>query len=138
MIAQRKEKSVQCILERDETGVYRFTFKSVQRMAEETALLDSGVRENFLDKDVWRGLATGRVWLKRPIPVHNVDGTENRSGRIEYYCWLQVKPGERTDKMGFYLTNLGKNRFILGTHSCGPSTHGLTGRRDDCSKEKSK
>ena len=46
-------------------------------MAEETALLDSGVRENFLDEDVWKGLAIGRVRLKQPIPVHSVDGTEN-------------------------------------------------------------
>ena len=40
-------------------------------------LLDSGVRENILDKDVWKGLAIGRVRLKQPILVHNVDGTEN-------------------------------------------------------------
>jgi len=46
-------------------------------VAEETALLDSGVRENFLDEDVWKGLGIGRVRLKQPIPVHNVDGTEN-------------------------------------------------------------
>jgi len=28
-------------------------------VAEETALLDSGVRENFLDEDVWKGLGIG-------------------------------------------------------------------------------
>ena len=100
-------------------------------MAEETALLDSGVRENSLDEDVWKGLAIGRVWLKRPIPVDNVDGTENRSRRIEYYCWLQVKPEERTDKMRFYLTNLGKDHFILGYHflwTFNPRTDWKTGR----------
>ena len=30
-----------------------FTFKSVQRVAEEKALLDSGASENSLDDDVW-------------------------------------------------------------------------------------
>jgi len=41
-----------------------FTFKSVQRVAKETALLDSGASENFLDQDVWKGLGIGRVRLK--------------------------------------------------------------------------
>ena len=41
------------------------------------ASADSGVRENFLDEDVWKGLAIGQVQLKQPIPVHNVNGTEN-------------------------------------------------------------
>jgi len=63
-------------------------------VAEETALLDSGASENFLDEDIWKGLGIGRVQLKQPIPVHNIDETENRSGGIEYYCWLQVKPVE--------------------------------------------
>ena len=59
-----------------------FTFKTVQRVADEVALLDSGASENFLDEEVWRSLGIGRMRLERPIPVHNVDGTENRNGEI--------------------------------------------------------
>jgi len=44
-----------------------FTFKSVQRVAEETAPLDSGASKNSLDDDVWKGISIGQVWLKRPI-----------------------------------------------------------------------
>lgn len=91
-----------------------FTFRMVQKVAEETALLDSGASENFLDKRVWEGLGIGRVRLERPIPVHNVDRTENQNGEIQYYCWLKVRLGGRSEKMRFYLTNLGKDRFILG------------------------
>jgi hypothetical protein len=46
--------------------------------------------------------------------VHNVDGTENRQGAIEYYCWLKVRAGKAMRRMRFYLTSLGKDRFILG------------------------
>jgi len=31
-------------------------------------------------------------------------------------AWLRVKPGKGTEKMRFYLTNLGKDRIILGYH----------------------
>ena len=31
----------------------KFTFKTVQRVADEVALLDSGASENFLDEEVW-------------------------------------------------------------------------------------
>ena len=84
-----------------------FTFKSVQRVGEETAQLDSGASENFVDEDIWKGLSIGRVRLQQPIPVYNVDGTENRSGRIEYYCWLRVKLG----KNAILLNKSGKRPF---------------------------
>jgi len=54
-----------------------FTFKSVHRVGKETAWLDSGASKNFVDKDIWKGLGIGQVQLQQPIPVYNVDGTEN-------------------------------------------------------------
>ena len=39
----------------------RFTFKTVWSVAKETALLDSGMSENFLDEKVWQSLGIGRV-----------------------------------------------------------------------------
>ena len=43
-----------------------------------------------------------------------MDGTKNNQGTLKYYCWLKVKVGKREEKMMFFLTRLGKERFILG------------------------
>ena len=63
-----------------------FEFRTVQKTTDECALLDSGAMENFLDENVWRRLQIGRIKLLCPLTVHNVDGTENRTGKIEFYC----------------------------------------------------
>ena len=36
-----------------------FTFKTVQKVADEIVLLDSSTSENFLDKRVWESLGIG-------------------------------------------------------------------------------
>jgi hypothetical protein len=92
----------------------RFAFQTVSKTAEESALVDSGASENFLDLEVWKGLKIGHFRLKKAIPVHNVDGTANKQGAIDSYCWLKVKLAGREENMKFYLTNIGKERFILG------------------------
>ena len=92
----------------------KFAFRTVSKMADESALVDSGASENFIDFEVWRGLRIGRFRLKRVIPVHNVDGTANKQGAIDSYCWLKVRLGGKEENMKFYLTNIGKERFILG------------------------
>ena len=43
-----------------------------------------------------------------------MDGTDNSAGKIEYYCWLKVRLGRQEERMRFFLTNLGDDRFILG------------------------
>ena len=82
--------------------------------AEQTALLDSGATENFISHRTWRELGIGRQQLDKPIPVHNVDGTENRLGHIKYYCWLRIIHDKREKLQRFFLTDLGKDRMILG------------------------
>ena len=59
-------------------------------MAKKTALLDSGATENFISYNTWKQLGIWRQELDEPIMVHNVDGTENKKGKIIHYCWLQV------------------------------------------------
>jgi hypothetical protein len=59
-------------------------------MAEQTALLDSRATENFISYSTWKQLGIGRQELDEPITVHNVDGTENKKGKITHYCWLWV------------------------------------------------
>jgi len=55
-------------------------------MTREVALLDSRATENFLNEDIWRRLKIGHFKLIQLLTVYNVDGTENRKGKIEYYC----------------------------------------------------
>jgi predicted aspartyl protease len=55
-------------------------------MANEKALLDSGATENFIDETTWQRLGIGQKELGKPITVTNVDGTENKKGKITHYC----------------------------------------------------
>ena len=91
-----------------------FEFKSISRTADETTLIDSSATENFIDIEVWKALNIGRFHLARTIPVHNVDGSINKNGNIDSYVWLKVRLGKQEKNMKFYLTSIGKERFILG------------------------
>jgi gag-polyprotein putative aspartyl protease len=90
------------------------TFKTSQLMADEKALLDSGATENFIDETTWQRLGIGRKELGRPITVTNVDGTENKKGKITHYCWLRIQKGTRDKLQRFFVTDLGQDRIILG------------------------
>ena len=63
-------------------------------MAEEQALLDSGASENFSNEETWKELNIGAFTLPKPVTIYNVDGTENKQGKITRYCWLKVKRGD--------------------------------------------
>jgi hypothetical protein len=91
-----------------------FEFNTVQKTTNELALLDSGATENFLDKEVWRRLQIRRIRLPNVLTVHNVDGTKNRTRKIEFYCWLKIYYQRRMARMQFYHTSLGGDSFILG------------------------
>ena len=64
----------------------KFTFVTSQTKTEKSALIDSGAMENFIDIEVWEQLRIGKCQMDRPAIIHNVDGTKNRKGRIQYYC----------------------------------------------------
>jgi hypothetical protein len=89
-------------------------FNTVQKLTKETALLDSGAIENFLDEEVWKQLQIGRTRLPRPLTIHNVDGMENQMGKIDFYYWLKVIHQKQVARMRFYLTGLREDCFILG------------------------
>jgi hypothetical protein len=38
----------------------------------------------------------------------------NKSGDIQYFCWLQINLGSEQAKMKFYLISLGNDYMILG------------------------
>ena len=92
----------------------KISFRTARSMAEETALIDSGATDNFIDEDTWGKLGIGKMELPKPITVHNVDGTENKQGKLTHYCWLRIVQGERTKLQRFYIMLLGRDRIILG------------------------
>ena len=67
-----------------------FKFHTVQKATNEKALLDSRATENFVNEEVWSRLNIGRFKLPWPLTVHNINRTKNRTGKIEFYCWLKV------------------------------------------------
>jgi len=88
--------------------------QTVHAMAEQTALLDSGATENFISFRTWKQLGIGQQELNKPITVHNINGTENKKGKITHYCWLRVLYDGKQKLQKFFLTSLGKDRMILG------------------------
>jgi hypothetical protein len=78
-------------------------------MADEKALLDSGATENFVDETTWQQLGIGHKELEKPITVTNVDGMENKKGKITHYCWLRIQKGTRDKLQRFFITNLGQD-----------------------------
>src|SRR5712691_4239691 len=96
--------------EPDQTGLRQH----YRGQAEENALLDSGATENFVDFATVCRHRLGTKKLIVPRPVYNVDGTPNIHGTITQTCELRVKQGNKEAKQTFYVTNLGKDRFILG------------------------
>jgi hypothetical protein len=60
-------------------------------------------------------------WLRLPIKklpaprrLFNVDGTENKSGALQYYTDLQVRTGATNTSLRFFLSDLGEHKAILG------------------------
>ena len=55
-----------------------------------TALLDSGATGMFIDQEYMKASSFTTKTLSNPIPVHNVDGTQNEAGSIMVKCFLLV------------------------------------------------
>jgi hypothetical protein len=91
-----------------------FAFKTYMAQAEERALVDSGATENFIDYKTVTQLRLGSNKLQTPQPVHNVDGTPNKSGGITNSVTLYIKFGDKEQRVEFFIMNLEKDRMILG------------------------
>jgi hypothetical protein len=92
----------------------RVYLNSLFKRAETSALLDSGTTENFINPDYARELKLPIEELTEPRKVFNVDRTQNCHGQITHYTDLEVRTGNQTQMMRFFLTNLGKQKVILG------------------------
>ncbi len=67
-----------------------FKFCNVHQMTKDVALLDSRATKNFIDETIWKELNIGQIKLGKFLTMNNVDSTENKQGKIKYYCILKI------------------------------------------------
>ena len=84
------------------------------KRAETTALLNSGVMENFITTHYANWLHLPIKQLPQARKVCNDDGTANKQGDITHFTDLEVQTGAKRVKMQFFLTNLEEQKVILG------------------------
>src|ERR1700730_17129841 len=87
---------------------------SRSKRSETITLLDSGATENFMNLQYAKHLQLPIRNLAEPRKLYNVDGTENKAGRLRHYTDLQVRTGQHTRNLRFFLSDIGENRVILG------------------------
>ena len=66
------------------------TFFFDKQTVAETALLDSGATDNFIDQETVKCLHIHTQHLPQPHILYNVNKTENKSGRITHYVNLKI------------------------------------------------
>jgi hypothetical protein len=76
--------------------------------------VDSGATDNFISNKLLKRMKIGKLNLKKPQVIWNIDGTHNRSGMIKQFVDLQVRCGDKTENMNFLVTDLGEDEIILG------------------------
>ena len=92
----------------------RFYAHSIAKRAEGVALLDSGATENFMNLSYAKWLQLPIKRLDKPRPLFNVDGTENKSGNLQFYTDLEIQTGTQQRNYRFFLSDLGEHKAILG------------------------
>jgi hypothetical protein len=82
--------------------------------AERQVLVDSGATDNFISDKLLKRMKIGKLNLKKPQVIWNIDGTHNQSGMIKQFVDLQIRCGDKTETMKFLVTDLGEDEIILG------------------------
>jgi len=78
------------------------------------ALIDSGAGGTFIDKKFTKQNEIALIPIGKKIQIFNADGTENNSGTIESCIWLKIQMGKKKISIRFLVTELGKDKMILG------------------------
>ena len=78
------------------------------------AMVDSGATALFLDERFVRKHKIPTFLMKKALPIYNVDGTENRAGKIERCASLRLTVDQMSAWMDFLVTDLGGENVILG------------------------
>lgn len=86
----------------------------LRRSLRATAMVDSGATALFINRKfaVQHGMIQQE--LKRPIILHNIDGTLNKLGSITHYVRLRLTVGDHREMAEFMVTDIGPEDIILG------------------------
>ena len=85
------------------------------KIAETTALVDSGATICCIDLHFVRRMKWPLRWLQKPIEAQNADGTSNKGGMIRFQVDLNLRIKDRNFLQRFFVMDLGnKNTVILG------------------------
>lgn len=79
-----------------------------------SAIIDSGATSNFISYHFVNKYSVTKKPLNNKILVRNVDGTENKAGKLTHYCTLSLTIGNHTHDIDLLITNLGTKHLILG------------------------
>jgi len=92
----------------------RFYVHSIAKRAKAVAHLDLGATENFINLSYAKWLKLPIKQLPTPQTLLNVDGTENKSRKLQFYTNLDVQTGTTKTTLRFFLLDLGEHKAILG------------------------
>jgi hypothetical protein len=92
----------------------RFYTHSAKKRAEGIALIDSGATENFMNLNYaqWLGLLIKH--LEKTRWLFNVNGTENKAGKLQFYTNVSLQTGTKCTNHQFFLLSLGEIKVIFG------------------------
>jgi hypothetical protein len=89
-------------------------FQSRTLHSEVSALIDSGATESFISPDLVTHFQIPTRTLPKPRTIRNVDGTENKSGKVTQAAELDIHyQGVKTTHT-FYIISLGDDHMLLG------------------------
>jgi len=91
----------------------RFYIHLIAKRAEAIALLDSGATENFINLSYAKWLKLPIKQLPMPRTLLNIDGTKNKSGKLQFYTDLDVQTRPTKTTLQFFLSDLGEHKAIL-------------------------
>ena len=80
---------------------------------ETLGLIDSGAGRKFIDQNYIRNAGFKIQTIERPIIAQNVDGTENKKGKITSFVDLELTINEKKMMTRLLIIGLGKQRIIL-------------------------
>jgi hypothetical protein len=77
------------------------------------ALIDSGATENFITPDLVEHFQIPLQVLPRPRTIRNVDGTENKLGKVTAAADLDIYYKGKKSTHKFFVINLGDDHMLL-------------------------
>lgn len=77
-------------------------------------MLDSGATGLFIGKHYAERAKLLLQRLPQELPLHNINGSDNRAGIITHFTRLRLQVGDHDKEWDFLITDLGPESVILG------------------------